>query len=170
MISREQYRAHTDIQSIEEARSYILKTRIWFAVVAIGMILGYIFRFSDLRNLIPEISLMRALIQLLLWALFVAYCHKLSARLRGLSTISPWWSIVLAPVSWWWLYPSLMKPLKIIAGDIEPPVELSLKKTLKDIQEDRERFWKTFWIISGICIGIFVLGLVVLVASSAIGD
>lgn len=149
-MTKEEYLAKTQIQSIEEAKTYLLRLRIFFISVFISMFLVKVF--SDLFAL-----------YLVLLICFVIYCVKLRRLTKDVATTSAIWSVLFAPLSWIWFYPELTRPLRIIVGEIQPPEAIS---TIQDKQAittaANKRFWGTIKTVVIVCA--LVLAIPVLVA------
>jgi small-conductance mechanosensitive channel len=151
-ITKEAYLASTNIESIDQARSYLNKLRVLFIS---NFILSAIAE-MDLGNF----SAIVAIIELVLLIYFIFFCAKV-LKAEKEARINAAFCILLAPLSWFWFYPRITNPLKIIIGKKQPPAslplvlseeELKLKKT-----ESRKKFWKNILIASGISLVILFI-------------
>jgi hypothetical protein len=163
-MTREEYIAKTQIKSVDEARSRLTHLRILFAVVFAFIVLlrggaGQIDQ--DTYSLIWV-----AYIALLIY--FVVYCVKVIKLTSHVTKANAFWSIIFAPISWFWFYPEITKPLKIIIGEIEPPEKLLDHHHSEEAKKAREasnkRYWKTvkivviiFFALLGVAIAFIVI-------------
>lgn len=147
-MTAEQYMAHTNIKSVDEAKKYLLRLRILFVSVFIGMILT-----RAAADIDVDVYALIFWAYLALLVYFVVYC-VIVLRAEKISRANAIFTILLAPLSWIWFYPEIVEPLKIIAGEKLPPASLSFSKEQKMArQESNKLFWKKFIIFIVACIG-----------------
>lgn len=156
-MTKEEYLSKTGIRNEEEARARLMHLRILFAVVFTSMIIV-----QGGEDLIDENTyLLFGLGYLCLLIFFVVYCVKVIKLTRDVTSANAFWSIIFAPISWFWFYPEITKPLKIIIGEMEPPEKLPTKEERSAIREGaNKRFWKTIKIVIGFCAALLVLGVI----------
>jgi hypothetical protein len=133
-----EYMAHTNIKSVEEAQEYLTTLRILFIVVAIAMV-----GVRGLAELNEQFEFLY-LPYLILLIFFVFYCVKV-VKAEKISRAHAGFSILFAPLSWIWFYPEITEPLKIITGKLLPPSSLpSREKEKQQYQERNKKFWRRF--------------------------
>ena len=160
-MTREEYQSHTGIKSAEEARQHMVNLRVFFVSVFVTMV--------GLRMFAHTIALANHSLYLFLWlayvvllVCFVAYCVKVTNLTRDVTEASPALSILFAPISWIWFYPALLRPLKIIMGEIEPPASLRPPADRVEIAKANRKFWKKFLIATTLILAVFMVTLVIL--------
>lgn len=150
----EEYLAKTDIKDKEEAKKYLsqLKALFWLVVLSIIIIRGVGESESESAAVlyIPFIGLM---------IYFVYFCVKV-LKAEKLPKANALWCVFFAPFSYFYLYPLMADPLKIILGEKQPPVRLSDTERKQRASEANKKFWRTFWMIIGITGGLFALTLI----------
>lgn len=158
-MTREEYLAKTQIKSVHEARSRLTHLRILFAVVFVFIILirggaGQIDQDTYFLIWVGYIGLL---------IYFVVYCVKVIKLTNHVTQTNAFWSIIFAPISWFWFYPEITKPLKIIIGEIEPPEKLPIHHTSEEAKKRREASDKKFWKMIKIVIVSFavIFGLII---------
>ncbi len=139
-MTREEYRAVTQIQSAEEAKSWLESTRMLF-IASIGFYVAMQFAYYGTSASIDDGVV--SVIYLFLFFYLLVHCIRLIRRTRDVTSAHIIWYFLFAPVSWLWFYTDLVKPLKIIIGEIEPPAELPKRRVLTS--EERKRVSKRFW-------------------------
>lgn len=149
-----EYQAKTNIKSKEEAKKYLNQLRVLFWIVFLSMVVirGLGESESELAAIlfIPYIGL---LIYFIIFSVKVLKAEKLS----GANAL---WCIFFAPISWLYIYPLMADPLKIILGEKQPPIRLSEAEKKQKTAEANKKFWRNFWIIIGVVVGVFVISLI----------
>lgn len=147
MVTREEYQRHTEITSPDEARDYLWKLKISFCLVFIFMIVVQVMNFMGNTN---EIFTMMIWLYILSIVMFVTYCSRVIRLTKKVNRADVIIGLVFAPISWIWFYPELVKPLKIILGELEPPEVLELRKfpSPEVARAANIRFWGKFVLIS----------------------
>ncbi|MDQ5952303.1 MAG: hypothetical protein QG626_430 [Patescibacteria group bacterium] len=125
MLTRDEYQAQTGIASAEEAKRYLGRLKGVF---------GFIFVYLVAVNLVQTVAdeeflIVFSLVYLVCLAGFVAYCWRVIRLTKKVTQANILFSILFAPISWIWFYPELVKPLKIIAGEMEPPEALPVRNS-----------------------------------------
>lgn len=151
-MTREDYMAHTNIKSEEEAKEYLNRLNFLFIAVFIGMVIVNGTADSIDEGLYAIIWL--ANIALIIY--FVWYCVKV-IKAEKISKATAAFSIIFAPISWLWFYPNITDPLKIIVGKKVPPVSLPNKLTLGERKKKDKKFWRNFWIVMASIFGGLIL-------------
>ena len=148
-MTKEEYLATTNIQSVEQAGHYLLQLRILFSLVFINAIVIQILERTNFQTAYT-VCLVYALTVLVY---FVYFCRKVIHAEKN-TNASVFFCILFAPISWFWLYPSLVNPLKIIMGKMSPPdhppaakqhlSEADIAQYKKDFDKRvSRRVWKT---------------------------
>jgi hypothetical protein len=122
-MTRQEYISKTGIKDASEAAAYLNKTKNLFISVFFGIIL---FRAIDLTAdefLSVELYYLIWVAYLGFYIYFIAHCYKIIKLTKKVTKANIAWSLLFAPLSWAWFYPELTKPLKVIAGDMDPPDE-----------------------------------------------
>jgi len=134
------YLSKTEIKNAQEARALLSQTRIWFWSFFLGScLLRYIGATSD-----DDTFTIFLIIYFVLLVLFVRYCMRIIKLTAKVSKADAVWSIFLAPVSWLWFYPDLVRPLKIIIGEIQPPTHFQSQQEKSSAEKERNiQFYKT---------------------------
>lgn len=150
----EEYQARTNIKSKEEAKKYLNQLRVLFWVVFLCMVVirGLGESESELAAIlfIPYIGL---LIYFIIFSVKVLKAEKIP----GANAL---WCIFFAPISWLYIYPLMADPLKIILEEKQPPIRLNEAEIKQKTAEANKKFWRNFWIIIGIVVGVFVISLI----------
>ena len=154
LMSLEEYMAHTNIENIDEAKKYLTQLNILFVLVFIGII--FVRGFATIIN--ENIYATVWIIYIVLLIYFVWYCVKV-ARVEKIQKVSVAFSIIFAPISWLWFYPSITDPLKIAIGKKKPPLkDYFTNKEIMKKTDKKNNFWKWFIII--LLISIVVISMI----------
>jgi len=151
-MTREEYMAHTNIKSEEEARGYLNRLNFLFIAVFIGIIIVK----GGVDNMDDGLYSILWLADIALIIYFVWYCVKV-IKAEKISKASAVFSIIFAPISWFWFYPDITDPLKIIIGKKIPPVSFPSRLSLEEKKKKDKKFWRNFWIIMGSIFGALIL-------------
>lgn len=149
MLTRDEYRAQTGIASADEARQYLGRLKGLF-----GFIFVYLVAINVAQTVADEEFLIGfSLVYLGCLVAFVTYCWKVIRLTKKVTQANILFSILFAPISWIWFYAELVKPLKIIAGEMEPPEALPVRNSrfnnaLNAAWQDKKK--KPFMIAAGI--------------------
>lgn len=143
-MTKEEYRAHTSLQSVDEAHSLLNKTRILFIVEFIAIVL--------MRILATESSYVTYFaIWLAFTVYFVIHCMQITKKTKAVTKAWAAWAVIFAPISWIWFYPELVKPLHIIIGDQPPPEVIQPRGLSAQSRKNANAgFWRTVLIVSAI--------------------
>jgi len=163
-MSIEEYMSYTNIKSVDEAQKYYSNLKMLFILVFIGLIVV-----KGMTGIDSGLYAIIWLADIALLIYFVVYCVKV-VNAEKISKASAAFSILFAPISWFWFYPNIMEPLKIIIGKKTPPQSLTIKKekTEKEKTEreiSNKKYWNKYWILMGVIFGIILL-LIILVGIS----
>lgn len=148
-MSRETYMAHTNIKSEEEARGYLNRLNFLFVAVFLGMLLVK----GGADSMDDDIYTLLWLADIALLIYFVYFCVKV-IKAEKISKASAIFSIIFAPISWFWFYPDITDPLKIIIGKKVPPINFPDKMTQEERKIKDKKFWRKFWITIGVIFGV----------------
>ncbi len=152
MATREQVQVRTRISSKKQAEQYLLIVRISYSICALLLLA---------TNLATE----RTVLAIgFLAFLSILWLTILNAFLLGRLKQNQWhaaWTFFFAPWTWFWLYPKVTRPLRIILGKLEPPEHLTTDDEYKELEgyrkQGKQRFWKTLSYIYGIPLALLVL-------------
>lgn len=139
-ITKEEYLARTNIKSPEEAKKYYTRLKILFIGSFVFSLLDRVL--SDSTNVTESNALLFLLILVLdigILIYFIIYSIKV-LKAEKLSGWNAALCIFFAPLSWFWFYPDIMDPLKIIMGKKKPPFKNST------IKEKNKNFFQKWWI------------------------
>jgi len=152
--SVDEYQARTDIKDKKEAKRYLIKLRILFWVVFLSMMVirgvGEVESDALFILFVPYIGLL---------IYFIIFCAGL-LKAERLSRLNALWCIFFAPLSWFYVYPLMADPLKIILGKKQPPMRLSDTERKQREAIVNKKFWRNFWILMGSLAGIIILFIV----------
>lgn len=161
-MMREEYRVYTKIQSVDEARRLLVTTKRLFIAMLVMMLLPGILYITVLANIegVPWVAII-APVQYGLWFYLIYHAAQVIKRTRPFTKAWAGWALILAPVSWIWLYPELTDPLKVIIGIKEVPADLEVPKIVseKELREQEVRIRRGAW---------RSMGVVMLIASVAV--
>lgn len=149
-MTKEEYLAATDIKSTKEAQKLLIDIQFLFVSVFVSLII--------IKSLIGRINDgiygLLSLVYLGLLVFFVTECMRVIKLTRLVTKAQAFWSVFFAPFSWFWFYPALTRPLKIILGKIAPPEKLPVHRTDEELKKIRKvadkKYWKTFAIVTAI--------------------
>lgn len=139
-MNREEYRLQTKIESVAEARSLLKRTKLLFAIATAGVIAA-----NALGSMAEEIEEDAASIFFLVYIVFLIGFLLHNAWLIGktsqLNKAYALFSVFFAPFSWIWLYPELVKPLRVIIGELEVPEQVMTpaKPTVEETERQERR-------------------------------
>jgi hypothetical protein len=139
-MTKEEYRARTKLTSVDEAHSLLNRTRIIFAVEALATVLMQLSRYETSY---PTY----AIIWFALTIFFVIHCVVVIKKTREVTRAWAPWSVILAPISWIWFYPELVKPLKIVLGTEPVPDVIRPRLTAENRKNINQKFWRNLLII-----------------------
>lgn len=144
----EEFLAKTDIKSIEEARGYLVQIKILFWTAFLFMIF-----INALGESETELSTVFVVLYLIFLVYFIFFCAKV-LKAERIPKSNAFWCIFFAPISWFYFYPLISDPLKIIVGEKKPPIRMSEEDRKRLYKEGSKKFWKRFWVTVGIIIGV----------------
>ena len=110
----------TKIESADEARELWRRTKILFLLATPAAVVANM-AVSLAEEIEEDILAAGALIYIVLLIVLLINTYIVIRKTERVTKAYTLFTIVFAPFSWIWLYPELVKPLKIIAGDSEPP-------------------------------------------------
>jgi len=144
-MTKEEYRAQTEIANAEEAAEYLWNLRAMFiAVFAARYGVYFLGSFGFTSQMIQVYAFCLGGLCLF----FIYYCLKIIRLTKNVTKANAIWSILFAPLSWFWFYPEITKPLKIITGEIEPPASIQPIEERRQIEQASwKRYWKTLIIV-----------------------
>lgn len=158
--TRESFMARTNIKSVAEATGYLRKLKGLFWLIFISSALV-----RSLSEAGSGIFSLMFLVHIGLLIYFIYFCVKV-LKAENLPKSNAIWSVVFAPISWFYFYPLIANPLKIITGTIEPPNPLTGdEKKQRKIESDK-KFWRRIKIGTGIFLTIFIIALVAIIFSN----
>jgi hypothetical protein len=150
----EEYQAKTNIKNKKEAKKYLNQLKALFWIVFLSMII--IHSLSELKS---ELATILFIPYILLLIYFIYFCTKI-LKAERLPKSNAALCIIFAPLSWAWLYPLMANPLKIILEEKQPPIRLNEAEKKQKAAKANKKFWRNFWIITEIIIGIFTISLI----------
>ncbi len=158
-MTRDEYRALTKIENEDDARNLLVRTNWLFTGVFIAMIL------SQVANavMLPEQGVAIGIVYIALLIYLTVHSAQVIKRTQPVNKAWAGFAIIFAPISWIWFYPELVKPLKIIAGDMEPPTAVDLPKPMTEEEHIamkkriRRHTWRTMGVITLITMGILTV-------------
>jgi uncharacterized membrane protein YvbJ len=156
-MTREEYMAHTNIKSEEEAKEYLHRLNFLFIAVFIGIVIVR----GGADSIDEGLYAILWLADIALLIYFVWYCVKV-IKAEKISKASAVFSIIFAPISWFWFYPDITDPLKIILGKKVPPISLPSNLSSEEKKKKDKKFWRNFWIIMGSIFGALILILILI--------
>lgn len=121
-MTLEEYMSHTSIHSVDEAQQLLSNTKIFFW----AMFIAFLIVKGAGSSIDSEIFALLWLGDIVLIFFFVLHCMKIIRLTKKVNKTSAVWAIFFAPISWIWFYPDLVKPLKIIVGEIPIPEKIEL--------------------------------------------
>ncbi len=155
----EEYQSRTNIKSKEEAKKYLSQLKAMFWIVSLSMIFMRI-----IGELESELTVILFIPYIGLLIYFIIFSVKV-LKAEKLSGANALWCIFFAPISWFYLYPLMADPLKIILGKKQPPVRLSemeIKQKAAKTVAANKRFWRNFWMIVGVVLGVLAIGSIII--------
>ena len=155
-MTREEYRQQTDIQTTDEAKrlqeQFRLLLTIFGGVWLLALCSRYIVYWLEPFFLIGYI--------VMLVVVFV-YARRIIVRTRRVSRADILWAVLFAPISWFWFYPEVVKPLRIIMGELEPPTASSQEHSREAVRRaGNKRFWRTIKIVFAVS-ALVLVGMVI---------
>ena len=164
-MHREQYRQLTDISSPDEAHDLIAKTKLifiaGFVVMAGSIYYARVYSAADTR-----IALLLSAFE---WGylFFIGWhTYQVIQKTKKVNRANVFLAIFFAPISWLWLYPELVKPLKIITGEIDTPEHIEDRtQNLEAAAEYNRNYWRKFFKVTAILGAIFFAAILALLLS-----
>jgi len=127
-ITKEEYMALTNIKSPEEAKKYFTKLKkLFIGTFVFSTIMKIFSQVNDNGDINAFFDFIFLVLTVTILIYFIVYSVKV-LKAEKLSKIYAAFCIILAPISWFWFYPYIMDPLKIILGEKKPPLRSSLNK------------------------------------------
>ncbi len=152
-MTRDEYQAKTGIKNVEDARSRLTHLRVLFTVVLATLLLVQ----GGAEAMSEDTYGLLVIIYIGLLVYFVVYCVKTIKLTKDVTSANAFWSIVFAPISWFWFYPEITKPLKVIVGELPVPDKLPIQLSSEEAKQAREASNKRFWKIVKIGVAVFAV-------------
>jgi hypothetical protein len=155
----EAYMQKTDIKSTDEAQSMLSRLKITFWAVAISLLtLNVITELSS--SLSNEFAYLFIALYFGVLIYFVFYCMTV-LKAVNLPRTSAFWCVFFAPFGWFYLYPLMANPLKIILGKLPVPSSEEAQEKNRKARISKRKFYIRFWIIAGVLVLLYILTIVV---------
>jgi hypothetical protein len=157
----EEYLLKTNVKDREQAREMLARLKLLFWVVGI-----FLFIINILNELVfvtgSELYYLIVVPYAALVIYFIYYCTKVLTAIKK-PRANATWCFIFAPIGWFYLYPMMTKPLKIILGELPVPNEAEESEKKRKSENSIKKFRKRFWIVTAILLLLFILLLVSLV-------
>lgn len=163
-ISKEEYLASTSIKDADEAARYLKRLKILFwSFFWSGIVMQVISEIDTTNSRYAIFYLIAMASYFALLVYFTYFCAKVLKKTNR-KQYNAMFCFLFAPISWFYYYPYITEPLKIITGEIPLPPRMSekTKKELKHNYAKGRKFMKYFWISTAIFVALFILALVYL--------
>ena len=136
-----------------EAKEYIRRLRLLFVLAFVfSIVLRGGAESSEVRQ---EVYYFLFIAILCFYGYFIYYCALVLKR-EEQSGFSALLCVFFAPISWLWLYPSIINPLLVITGEREAPKPLSKEKR-EALERKNKKFYRNFIIIVGVIFLLFMM-------------